>query len=52
MTTAPSTRPAGEVWNQVVFLERDGKRLIIFSWGPDGQEGTDDDIRYPPEKDE
>jgi general secretion pathway protein G len=37
-------------WGNKYVLERDGKRIIIWCWGPDGQEGTDDDIRYPPEK--
>jgi hypothetical protein len=37
-------------WGNAYLLERDGKRIIIWSWGPDGQEGTEDDIRYPPAK--
>lgn len=38
-------------WGNPYVLERDGSRLRIFSWGEDGQEGTEDDIMYPPEED-
>ena len=34
-------------WGQPYHLERDGRKIKIYSWGPDGLEGTDDDIVYP-----
>jgi len=34
-------------WGTVYYLEIDGNRIRVWSWGPDGQEGTDDDISYP-----
>ena len=37
-------------WGNAYVLERDGKSIKVVSWGPDGQEGTDDDIQYPTEK--
>ena len=38
-------------WGNPYVLERDGSKIRIYSWGEDGQEGTEDDIVYPPEKD-
>jgi general secretion pathway protein G len=38
-------------WGNPYVLERDGSKIRIFSWGEDGQEGTEDDIVYPPEED-
>lgn len=37
-------------WGNPYVLQRDGRKIVVWSWGADGQEGTDDDIRYPPEK--
>lgn len=37
-------------WGNAYVLERDGRSLRVYSLGPDGQEGTDDDIVYPEEK--
>lgn len=37
-------------WGNKYILERDGSKVKVISWGPDGQEGTDDDIMYPEEK--
>jgi len=51
-------RPGGENWIEVVddpwgnkyILEADGAKVRIRSWGPDGQDGTEDDIMYPAEE--
>ena len=48
-------RPGEENWAAIVddpwgnpyTLERDGNRIRIWSWGPDGEEATEDDISYP-----
>jgi general secretion pathway protein G len=37
-------------WGNKYVLERDGGAIRVFCFGPDGQEGTDDDIMYPEEK--
>ena len=34
-------------WGQKYWLLREGAKVVVWSAGPDGQEGTDDDIRYP-----
>ena len=39
-------------WGQKYWMDRDGAKLIVYCAGPDGQEGTEDDLRYPPEDDE
>lgn len=39
-------------WGNKYVMDRDGKKVIVYSFGPDGIEGTDDDIRYPREKEE
>ena len=38
-------------WGNMYYLERDGNKVKIWSWGPDGQEGTEDDISYPESED-
>ncbi len=36
-------------WGHKYWIERiDNRKYRIWSAGPDGQEGTDDDIAYPP----
>jgi general secretion pathway protein G len=37
-------------WGHKYVLERDGNTIRVRSFGPDGQDGTDDDIMYPEEK--
>jgi general secretion pathway protein G len=37
-------------WGNSYVLERDGSKLRIYSWGEDGQEGTEDDIMYVAEE--
>ncbi len=37
-------------WGHKYLLEKEGTKIRIVSWGPDGQEGTEDDIMYPEEK--
>lgn len=37
-------------WGNNYVLERDGNKIRVVSWGPDGQEGTDDDLMYPKER--
>ena len=39
-------------WGTDYYLERDGNKIKVWSWGPDGQEGTEDDISYPEDDDE
>jgi len=39
-------------WGNDYMLEQVGKDIRIISWGPDGQEGTEDDIIYPERRDE
>jgi general secretion pathway protein G len=39
-------------WGNDYVLQVDGKKIWVISWGPDGSEGTDDDIRYPSEDEE
>ena len=34
-------------WGNLFYLEIDGRKLRVWSSGPDAQEGTDDDISYP-----
>ncbi|MHC4491743.1 MAG: type II secretion system protein GspG [Planctomycetota bacterium] len=34
-------------WGNPYILEREGSKIRIYSWGDDGQEGTEDDIVYP-----
>lgn len=36
-------------WGNPYVLEVDGRKIYIRSWGPDGSEGTEDDIVYPRE---
>lgn len=38
-------------WGNKYVLEKDSGKIRILSFGPDGQEGTDDDIMYPEAKD-
>jgi hypothetical protein len=35
-------------WGNPYVLERVGNTIRVWSWGPDGQQGTDDDICDPP----
>ena len=37
-------------WGNKYVLEKEGNSVRVVSWGPDGQEGTEDDIMYPEEK--
>jgi len=37
-------------WGNPYVLGRDGARIRVYSFGPDGQEGTDDDVMYPREE--
>ena len=40
-------------WNQdYIIKELDGRKFEVISCGPDEEEGTDDDIRYPPVDDD
>ncbi|MHC4164914.1 MAG: type II secretion system protein GspG [Planctomycetota bacterium] len=34
-------------WGHPYVLKREGTKIRVYSWGEDGQEGTDDDIVYP-----
>ncbi len=38
-------------WGNPYVLVRDGRRFAVVSFGEDGEEGTEDDIRYPKLKD-
>ena len=48
--TVNFTEVVDDPWGHKYVLEKDGNSLKIVSWGPDGLEGTDDDISYPQEK--
>jgi hypothetical protein len=37
-------------WGNPYVLKREGNKLHVHSWGPDGKEGTQDDIVYPEDK--
>ena len=39
-------------WGHDYWLESDGRKRRVCSAGPDGQEGTPDDLCYPERKDE
>ncbi len=34
-------------WGNAYVLERDGADVRVSSWGPDGQDGTEDDLVWP-----
>lgn len=44
---APFARIETDPWGNKYFLEREERKLRVVSAGPDGEPGTDDDIRYP-----
>ena len=46
----PFIRIEPDPWGNEYRLERDGRKVRIYCWGADGQEGTDDDISYPEEE--
>ena len=48
----PFIEVVDDPWGNPYYLEQEGKRIRVWSWGPDGQEQTDDDIVYPERKDE
>lgn len=35
-------------WGNPYVLEVEGRRVWVRCWGPDGDEGTEDDLVYPP----
>jgi len=37
-------------WGNDYQLVREGRDIYVLSWGKDGQDGTDDDIRFPEAK--
>jgi general secretion pathway protein G len=41
-------RVEDDPWGNPYLLESDGRQLAVRSFGPDGDEGTEDDIVYPP----
>jgi general secretion pathway protein G len=49
-STENFTQIVDDPWGNKYVLEKDGSKIKVVSWGPDGQEGTDDDIAYPEEK--
>lgn len=46
----PYLRVEEDPWGNNYQLESDGKSIRVYSFGPDGNEGTEDDIMYPPEE--
>ena len=42
------TRIDDDPWGNPYVLEVEGRRIWIRCFGPDGDEGTEDDIVYPP----
>ncbi|MHC4549683.1 MAG: prepilin-type N-terminal cleavage/methylation domain-containing protein [Planctomycetota bacterium] len=43
-------RVEDDPWGNPYVLEREGNKIRVYCWGPDGQEGTEDDLMYPKEK--
>lgn len=43
----PYYRVEDDPWGNKYWIERLDKDFVIKSMGPDGQDGTDDDIMYP-----
>jgi general secretion pathway protein G len=39
-------------WGNPYYLEVDGKRIRVWCWGPDGSEGTEDDLVYPDDRED
>ncbi len=39
-------------WGNPYWMEKNGNKIIIWCAGPDGQEGSDDDIGYPDDREE
>jgi general secretion pathway protein G len=46
----PFTEVIEDPWGNKYVLYKEGSSVRVMSWGPDGQEGTEDDITYPEEK--
>ena len=42
-------RAEDDPWGNPYTLEINGDKLKVWCWGPDGQEGTEDDLSYPDE---
>ena len=45
--TEPYVKAEDDPWGNRYYLELTGRSLRVWSFGPDGQEGTEDDISYP-----
>lgn len=41
-----ATEVPADPWDNEYVYESDGKEFSLFSFGPDGEEGTDDDIHF------
>ncbi len=39
-------------WGNDYVLEVGDKGIVVWSWGPDGQEQTEDDVSYPDDREE
>jgi general secretion pathway protein G len=46
----PFLEVVDDPWGNPYVLEREGNNVRVFSFGPDGTEGTEDDIVYPREE--
>ena len=42
-------RVENDPWGNACALDREGDDVCVRSWGQDGQEGTEDDPRFPDE---
>jgi hypothetical protein len=45
---AAQATKARDPWGNAYFVEVEENQPRIWSWGPDGEHDTDDDICYPP----
>ena len=48
----PFIRLNDDPWGTPYWLAREGRKVYVWSAGPDGQEGTDDDIVYPDDRED
>ena len=45
---AAAFNPDKDPWDRAYTIEEIDGRIIVWSAGPDGELGTDDDLSYPP----
>jgi len=52
INAAAHATKARDPWGHAYFVQVERNEPRVFSWGPDGEQDTDDDIYYPPFKGE